>query len=85
MNRGAPPWLAFAAEDPERERYSSMSPSERLRHFIDVCNLGRALLEGRSDRAEVLARTEAMPERSERAWLDLVAKARRARPSWQPR
>lgn len=85
MNRGAPPWLAFAAEDPERERYSAMPPRERLRHLIDVCDLGRALLEGRPDRAEVLGRTEPMAEKSERAWLDLVAKARRARPSWQPR
>lgn len=85
MNRGAPPWLPFSTEDPERNRYSAMSPSERLRHFVDVCSLGRALLEGRADRAEVLARTEPIPERSERAWLDLVAKARRAQPSWQPR
>ena len=85
MNRGAPRWLAFASEDTERERYSAMSPRERLRHFIDVCDLGRALLDRRPDRAEVLGRSEPMPEESERAWLALVAKARRDRPSWQPR
>ena len=85
MKRGAPPWLAHTAEDPARERYAAMSAGERLRHFIDVCDLARALLEGRADRHEVLDRIEPMPEKSERAWLDLGAKARHARPSWQPR
>lgn len=56
-----------------------MTPEERLECFVEVCELARAIVEERPDRAAVLAREEPMPAEAERTWLKLVAEGNRAR------
>jgi hypothetical protein len=81
MRSPAPPWLNKTDDLSDANRYAAMTPDERLECFVDVCELSRCILNGRADRREILARTEAMPAEAERTWLRLVAEARRARPT----
>jgi hypothetical protein len=79
MRSPAPPWLNEINDLSDTDRYAAMTPAERLRCFVQVCELSRCILDERRDRSEVLARTEAMSPEAERTWLRLVAEARRAR------
>lgn len=81
MAGAAPPWLAHRAAVDERDRYAAMTPEERLAVFEQVCDLARAILDERPDRAAVLADREPMPAAAEAAWQRLVAEARRGRPA----
>lgn len=78
MSAKAPPWLPHAQEDPERARFAEMTPEERLAIFVEVCEVGRAFLESRPDRREILRWQEPMPAHAERSWRELVRRARGA-------
>jgi len=79
MSSPAPPWLSLSEDLSETDRYRAMTPEERLECFVEVCELARAIVEERPDRAAVLAREEPMPAEAERTWLKLVAEGNRAR------
>lgn len=79
MRSGIPPWVGKTDDLSDTERYAAMTPAQRLRCFVEVCELSRRILENRRDRHEVLARTEPMSPHAEQTWLRLVAEARRAR------
>jgi hypothetical protein len=74
----APPWLD-APEDGELEQLRAMSPEQRLEHFVQACELARAILEHRPDAAEVLQRRVPLSAEAEATWLRLCAEGRRAR------
>jgi hypothetical protein len=78
MSAARPPWLALPAPD-ELERLRRMTPSERLAHFVQACELARALLQNRVDAREVLARRVPLSAEAEATWLRLCAEGRRAR------
>jgi hypothetical protein len=56
-----------------------MSPEQRLEHFVQACELARAILAHRPDAAEVLARRVPLSAEAEATWLRLCAEGRRAR------
>jgi hypothetical protein len=74
----APPWRQ-APEPEELERWRAMSPDERLAHFVQACELARAILEHRPDASEVLQRRVPLSAEAEATWLRLCAEGRRAR------
>jgi hypothetical protein len=74
----APPWRQ-APEPEELERWRVMSPDERLEHFVQACELARAILEHRPDASEVLQRRVPLSAEAEATWLRLCAEGRRAR------
>lgn len=74
----APPWLESPEPD-ELERLRAMSSEERLSHFVQACELARAILEHRQDAAEVLQRRVPLSAEAEATWLRLCAEGRRAR------
>jgi hypothetical protein len=92
MQVARPPWLdALESEahssnesrEPhelsELDRLRSMTPSERLAHFVEACELARAILQHRPDAQEVLARRIPLSDEAEATWLRLCAEGRRAR------
>ena len=79
MRDEAPPWLGSTSIVDDRERYAAMTADERLQAFVEVCELARAILQGRPDALEVLARAEPMAPHIEQTWRRLVAEARRGR------
>jgi hypothetical protein len=79
MRRALPRWFGRTEDRSDTERLAAMTPDERLRQFVEVCDLTRAILAERADLAEVLERSEPMPAEAERTWLRLVAEARRDR------
>ena len=79
MARRAPAWIAHGDSLDDRDRYAAMTPEERLAVFVEVCELARTILEGRPDRARVLADVEPMPPEAEAAWKRLVVESRRGR------
>jgi len=74
----APPWL-HTHEPDELEKLRAMSPSERLEHFVQACELARAVLQHRPDAHEVLMRRAPLSAEAEATWLRLCAEGRRAR------
>ncbi|HEX4352412.1 MAG TPA: hypothetical protein VHZ95_05845 [Polyangiales bacterium] len=77
---GAPPWLELQpTESSELERLRAMTPDERLCHFVQACELARAMLQHRDDAREVLARRVPLSAEAEATWLRLCAEGRRAR------
>lgn len=74
-----PPWFGRTGDLSETERYAGMSPAERLRCFVDVCELARAIIEERPDRRAVLSAEEPMPPAAAAAWQRLLRDARDAR------
>jgi hypothetical protein len=89
MQVARPPWLDPLKNGPhesnephqlsELERLRGMSPSERLAHFVEACELARAILQHRPDAQEVLARRIPLSDEAEATWLRLCAEGRRAR------
>jgi hypothetical protein len=79
MAKRTPPWLGRVADLSETERYAAMTPEERLRCFVDVCELARSIIEERPDRRAVLAAAEPMPPAAAAAWQRLLREARDAR------
>ena len=77
MRRQAPPWLGHVSELADTDRYSAMTPDERLACFVEVCELARTILAERPDAVDVLAHEEPMPPLAEQVWLRLVREARR--------
>ena len=75
----APPWVGRTGDLSDTQRYTEMTPSERLARFLDVCELAHAILLERPDAAQVLARADSISCDAEAAWLRLVGEARRAR------
>ncbi|HKU41664.1 MAG TPA: hypothetical protein VJR89_26080 [Polyangiales bacterium] len=78
MFDAAPPWLA-PPDSAELERLRAMTPDERLAHFVEACELARAILQHRADAAEVLQRRVPLSAEAEATWLRLCAEGRRAR------
>ena len=76
-----PPWVAHREIVDDCEQYAAMTPEERLRVFVGVCELSRTILQDRPDRARILAETEPMSPAAEATWLRLVHEASRARSS----
>lgn len=74
----APPWMAHRDVLDDRERYAAMTPEDRLRAFVEVCELAHTILEERPDRARILAENEPLPPAAEVAWRRLVQEALRA-------
>jgi hypothetical protein len=74
----APPWLETREPD-DLERLRAMTPSERLAHFVEACELARAVLQHRADVHEVLQRRVPLSAEAEATWLRLCAEGRRAR------
>jgi hypothetical protein len=74
----APPWLDSPEPD-ELERLRTMSTEQRLEHFVQACELARAILEHRPDANEVLQRRVPLSAEAEATWLRLCAEGRRAR------
>lgn len=78
-----PPWLVtsgLVAPAPEElARLRAMTSSERLAHFVEACELARAMLQHRPDARAVLARREPLSAEAEATWLRLCAEGRRAR------
>jgi len=56
-----------------------MTPTERLAHFLEACELSRAILQHRPDAREVLQRRAPLSPEAEATWLRLCAEGRRAR------
>jgi hypothetical protein len=79
MRSPLPPWFGKTDDVSDTDHYARLTPAERLAAFVEACELSRRILDERPDRREVLARAEPMPPAAERAWLRLVAEARRAR------
>lgn len=93
MQVARPPWLCalqqpngpaelVASEGTEPDalsRLRGMSPSQRLAHFVEACELARAILQHRADAREVLARRVPLSAEAEATWLRLCAEGRRAR------
>ena len=79
MSERTPPWLGRVADLSETERYAAMTPEERLRCFVDVCELARSIIEERPDRRAVLSAAEPMPPIAAAAWQRLLREARDAR------
>lgn len=86
MQVARPPWLDalngeahVSSESDELVRLRGMTPSERLAHFVEACELARAILQHRPDAQEVLARRIPLSEEAEATWLRLCAEGRRAR------
>ena len=61
MGAHTPPWLGRVEDLSETARYASMTPDERLRCFVDVCELARTIIEERPDRRAVLNDEDPMP------------------------
>jgi hypothetical protein len=78
MPAARPPWLALVAPE-ELQRLRTMTPTQRLAHFVQACELSRALLQHRPDAREVLARRVPLSAEAEATWLRLCAEGRRAR------
>ena len=76
MRSPRPPWVN---RQEQSGGVDARSPDERLRHFVQACELARTILEGREDAAEVLARQEPMSPKAAADWQRLVSEARRAR------
>lgn len=70
--------MAYRDALDDRDRYAVMTPEERLRVFVEVCELARTILDDRPDRARILAENEPMPPMAEASWLRLVRDASRA-------
>jgi hypothetical protein len=78
VSRDVPPWVG-AIDDSDTDVYAAMTPEERLRCFVEVCEVAHAILLERDDAAAVLERSEPMSPEAERRWLTLVREARLAR------
>jgi hypothetical protein len=81
MRRGVPPWLDRVDDLSETTSYAAMSADERLRCFVDVCELARTIIEDRPDRRAVLENEEPMPDVAAAAWARLLREARHGRPA----
>lgn len=79
MRAQTPPWMGRVADLSETERYAAMTPEERLRCFVDVCELARTIIAERPDRRAVLTAEEPMPPVAAAAWRRLLREARHAR------
>ena len=53
-----------------------MTPDDRLACFVEVMQLAHAILEGRPDARDVLARVEPLSPQAEALWLRLVRESR---------
>jgi hypothetical protein len=74
-----PRWIDTPPDDTDPVRFADMTADERLQYFVQACELAHALLRGREDFSEVLARRSPLSPESEKVWLRLVAEGRRAR------
>ena len=74
-----PRWINALPDDVARDRFAGMTPENRLRHFVQACELTHALLRGRADVSEILARRAPLSPEAEKDWLRLVTEGRRAR------
>ena len=70
----------MATAAPPRE-IAALAPAmrQRLEHFVQACELARAILEHRPDANEVLQRRVPLSAEAEATWLRLCAEGRRAR------
>jgi hypothetical protein len=78
MSTRTPPWLGRVEDLSEVDRYAGMTPDERLRCFVDVCELARSIIEERPDREAVLRAVDPMPPVAAEAWRRLLRRARDA-------
>jgi hypothetical protein len=79
MGAAKPPWLGRVDDLSETARYAAMTPDERLRCFVDVCELARTIIQERPDRRAVLSDEDPMPPVAAAAWARLLREARDGR------
>jgi hypothetical protein len=58
-------------EDRDTERFANMTPEERLRLFVEVCDLADSIVRGRPDAERLRAPTPRSPE-AEALWRRLA-------------